>query len=60
MDVHDTDSISRGIKLLPGMVITIEPGNNSFCNRYFTTINQCINIKIVNFMFVTKLVFVLT
>lgn len=26
MDVHDTPSISRAIKLLPGMVFTIEPG----------------------------------
>ncbi|XP_035208838.1 xaa-Pro aminopeptidase 3-like [Stegodyphus dumicola] len=26
MDVHDTNLISRGIKLLPGMVVTIEPG----------------------------------
>lgn len=26
MDVHDTDVISRGIKLIPGMVITVEPG----------------------------------
>ncbi|ELT89493.1 hypothetical protein CAPTEDRAFT_172665 [Capitella teleta] len=26
MDVHDTDEISRNIKLQPGMVVTIEPG----------------------------------
>ncbi|XP_019886845.1 xaa-Pro aminopeptidase 3 isoform X2 [Ooceraea biroi] len=26
MDVHDTGKISRGIKIQPGMIITIEPG----------------------------------
>ncbi|XP_067663727.1 xaa-Pro aminopeptidase 3-like [Haliotis asinina] len=26
MDVHDTSEISRGIKLSPGMIVTIEPG----------------------------------
>lgn len=26
MDVHDTDEISRNIKLQPGMIVTIEPG----------------------------------
>ncbi|PRD28031.1 UNVERIFIED_CONTAM: Xpnpep3 [Trichonephila clavipes] len=26
MDVHDTNLISRNIKLLPGMVVTVEPG----------------------------------
>ena len=29
MDVHDTATISRGIKFQPGMVITVEPGKET-------------------------------
>lgn len=27
MDVHDTPKISRSIRVLPGMIVTVEPGN---------------------------------
>ena len=27
MDVHDTSKISRSIRVQPGMVVTVEPGN---------------------------------
>lgn len=46
MDVHDTPSVSRNIKIEPGMVITVEPGiqcntesiENVFHTRYFSGI----------------------
>ena len=33
MDVHDTSTISRNTKLLPGMVITSEPGKYCYLWR---------------------------
>lgn len=30
MDVHDSGKISRNIKTQPGMIITVEPGKNSY------------------------------
>ena len=32
MDVHDTGKISRGIRLQPGMIVTVEPGISKFKN----------------------------
>lgn len=31
LDVHDTESISRKINLLAGMVVTVEPGDTTTC-----------------------------
>ncbi|KAG8200525.1 hypothetical protein JTE90_000600 [Oedothorax gibbosus] len=48
MDVHDTELISRGIKLQAGMVVTIEPGiyisksNTKYPEKYR---GQCIRIE---------------
>lgn len=33
MDVHDTNSVSRNIKMRAGMVITVEPGKFYFLTR---------------------------
>ncbi|GFT90665.1 xaa-Pro aminopeptidase 3 [Nephila pilipes] len=47
MDVHDTCLISRGIELLPGMVVTVEPGvyipKNSKCPERYRGL--CIRIE---------------
>lgn len=33
MDVHDTPLIPRSLRLMPGMVCTVEPGIYISCNR---------------------------